>query len=344
MDRKKAVPKKSFIIGAIALLFLIIGYETALFIHRAAVERIVSLKERPDTVYVYIRGGEEICSHSLGMTEREAGMTEGEEIRSHSLGMTEGEEIRSHSLGMTEREAGMTEREAGMTERRRAERSGVAEKVLEQYSPRRVESFRFNPNTVSVEDLQRLGFSEKQAASIDNYRQKGGVFRRKEDFAKSYVVADSVYQRLAPYISIPKLDINKADSAAFTTLPGIGKYFAVKMVEYRTRLGGYTYPEQLMEIYRFDREKYDGLKDLITCSAPKPYPIWTLPEDELAKHPYIGRAAARAIVLYRNNTPPEQRSAEGIIKAGIIPEEYAGRFLRCFNTTCQPDTDPSPQE
>ena len=323
MDRKKAVPKKSFIIGAIALLFLIIGYETALFIHRAAVERIVSLKERPDTVYVYIR--EKDFSTTLEMTK------EGLEMTKEGLEMTKGEEIHSAS-GL------------GMTERRRAERSEVAEKVLSQYSPRKVESFRFNPNTVSVEDLQRLGFSEKQAASIDNYRQKGGVFRRKEDFAKSYVVADSVYQRLAPYISIPKLDINKADSAAFTTLPGIGKYFAVKMVEYRTRLGGYTYPEQLMEIYRFDREKYDGLKDLITCSAPKPYPIWTLPEDELAKHPYIGRAAARAIVLYRNNTPPEQRSAEGIIKAGIIPEEYAGRFLRCFNTTCQPDTDPSPQE
>ena len=310
MDHKKAVPKKSFIIGAIALLFLITGYETALFVHRAAVERIVSLKEKPDTVYVIVREGD--SSTLLGMTERGF----------------------SASLEMTRRD----------TVKRRAERSKVAEKVLAQYSPRRVESFRFNPNTVSVEDLQRLGFSEKQAASIDNYRQKGGVFHRKEDFAKSYVVADSVYQRLAPYISIPKVDINKADSAAFTTLPGIGKYFAGKMVEYRTRLGGYTYPEQLMEIYRFDREKYDGLKDLITCSTPKPYPLWTLSEQDLAKHPYIGWAAARAIVLYRNNTPPEQRSAEGIIKAGIIPEEYAGRFLRCFNKTCQPDTAPSPQE
>ena len=305
MDRKKAVPKKSFIIGAIALLFLIIGYETALFIHRAAVERIVSLRERPDTVYVYIQGEEEIRSAS-------------------GLGMTKG--------GL------------GMTERKRAERSEVAEGVISKYSPRRVESFRFNPNTVSVEDLQRLGFSEKQAASIDKYRQKGGVFHRKEDFAKSYVVADSVYQRLAPYISIPKLDINKADSAAFTTLPGIGKYFAGKMVEYRTRLGGYTFPEQLMDIYHFDREKYDGLKDLITCSSPKPYPLWTLPEDELAKHPYIGRYAARAIVLYRNNTPPEQCSAEGIVKAGIIPEEYAGRFIKCFNKSARPDSTLSPRQ
>ena len=33
--------------------------------------------------------------------------------------------------------------------------------------------FRFDPNTISIEDLQRLGFSVKQARAIDNYRQAG---------------------------------------------------------------------------------------------------------------------------------------------------------------------------
>ena len=44
MVRQKK-PKTSFVIGAVALLFLIIGYETALFVHKAAVERIVSLQQ-----------------------------------------------------------------------------------------------------------------------------------------------------------------------------------------------------------------------------------------------------------------------------------------------------------
>ena len=314
MDHRKK-PKTSFIIGAVALLFLIIGYETALFVHKAAVERIVSLREKPDTVYVVVgEGGDSFAS--LGMTEGKGpGMTEGK-----GLGMTRRDTVRVRAEG----------------------RSGVAQQVLDKYAPKASEPFWFNPNTVSVEDLQRLGFSRKQAESIDNYRKKGGVFRRREDFAKSYVVSDSVYERLAPYISIPKLDINKADSAAFTTLPGIGKYFAAKMVEYRTRLGGYSFPEQLMDIYRFDREKYDGLSDLITCSKPTPFPIWTAPEAELAAHPYIGRDAARAIILYRDNTPPGERTVEGIIKAGIIAEENAGKFRRCvFATDC---SSLSPQE
>lgn len=200
-------------------------------------------------------------------------------------------------------------------------------RVRESYKPRKVESFRFNPNTASLEELVRLGFSEKQAQAILNYREKGGRFRRPEDFAKSYVVADSVFERLKPYIDIPKLDINRADSAAFTTLPGIGPYYAAKIVQYRARLGGFSHKEQLMEIYRFDQEKYDGLSDLVSCSKPEPYPLWTLPEAELKLHPYIGNSA-HGIVIYREHNPLEALTVEGLLDAGVISAEQAGKLSR----------------
>ena len=41
--------------GAVALVFLIIGFQTALFIHKAAVSSIVDKRDRPDTVYVVDR-------------------------------------------------------------------------------------------------------------------------------------------------------------------------------------------------------------------------------------------------------------------------------------------------
>ena len=44
----------SFVTGAIALVFLIIGYEVAVFIHKAAVTRIEANRDHPDTVYVYV--------------------------------------------------------------------------------------------------------------------------------------------------------------------------------------------------------------------------------------------------------------------------------------------------
>lgn len=63
--------------------------------------------------------------------------------------------------------------------------------------------FPFNPNTVSLDSLTLLGFSVKQAQTILRYREKGGRFRRKEDFAKIYTVSPEMYERLAPFITIP---------------------------------------------------------------------------------------------------------------------------------------------
>ena len=62
--------------------------------------------------------------------------------------------------------------------------------------------FKFNPNNISLDSLCMLGFSEKQALTIIHYREKGGVFRRKEDFKKMYVVDEAKYKELFPYIAI----------------------------------------------------------------------------------------------------------------------------------------------
>ena len=196
-----------------------------------------------------------------------------------------------------------------------------------------IRPFRFDPNTISVEDLCRLGFTPKQAQSIDNYRQKGGRFRRKTDFAKSFVVSDSIYRRLEPYIDIPLTDLNLADSAAFDALPGIGGWYASKIIEHRNALGGYSYKEQLMDIQRFDEEKFKALEDLITVSSEHqtPYPLWSLPADSLCLHPYIGNIeTARAIVLYRNNSPKDRCTIEELRLAGILTPDNADKLSKCL--------------
>ena len=175
-----------------------------------------------------------------------------------------------------------------------------------------------------------MGFTIKQAESIDNYRKKGGVFRRKEDFAKSYVVSESAYSRLEAYIDIPLVDLNVADSAAFDALPGIGGWFAAKMIEYRDKLGGYTCIEQLMEIYRFDQDKFDALSDLVCVRNPVYYPLWSLPADSLRQHPHIRNyETAKSIVLFRDNNAPDEWTVQNLCKAGILSEDDAMRLSRC---------------
>ena len=215
-------------------------------------------------------------------------------------------------------------------ERKDAQHDARTENI--RRNTRRVESFRFNPNTVSVEDLCRLGFSQKQAQSIDNYRKKGGRFKKKSDFAKSYVVSDSIFRRLESYIDIPLLDLNLADSAALDALPGIGGWFARAIISHRQKLGGFSYKEQLMDIKNLDMERYSALEELVTVSPQhvRAYPLWTLPEDSLRKHPYIrSREAAHAIVLFRTNSPPERLTVENMKKAGILRAEDADRLSRC---------------
>ena len=241
------------------------------------------------------------------------------------------------NAGHSRSEPAMTERQApagepaaaGEPARASSRTSAVREEVREKYARRSYESFPFDPNTATLEDLQRLGFSLKQAQSILNYRQAGGRFHRPSDFAKSFVVADSVYRRLEPFIRIPSLDINAADSTAFDQLPGIGPYYAAKMVEYREELQGYSFPEQLLDIWNFGQERLDGLIDLIEVGDSAPYPLWTLSEEELQEHPYLDRHSAHAIILFRENSPKEQWTVENLLKAGILDAEKGPKLARC---------------
>ena len=289
MDRKqekKSALSQSFVTGVIAAVFLIVGYQTAMFIHRAAVMKIAANRDEPDTVYVYMQ------------PETSAGIS--------------------------------GQAKPVNTVRKNAAHSPRAEAVRQNTPYPKAESFTFNPNTVSVEDLCRLGFTLKQAQSIDNYRQKGGVFHRKSDFADSFVVSDSIYRRLEEYIDIPLVDLNTADSAAFDALPGIGGWFARKMIEHRDALGGYSTKEQLMDIYRFDQQKYDALKDLVTIAQPYEYPLWELPADSLCKHPYIrSYETARSIVLFRSSNPSESCTIQNLQSAGIISPSVASNLSKC---------------
>lgn len=328
-DDKNKPSAAVFKVGAIALAFLIVGYQAALFMARAGKLRLEANRDRPDTVYVCYG---DVSEQYTQVPDDDAAVgvaSSGDIFSSSRPRKRAGPAAGGRGRGPAQQDGWRGKLPDGATTtRRNASHSEYVEAYRRE--TRRVESFRFNPNTVSVEDLIRLGFSEKQAAAIDRYRASGGRFRRKADFAKSFVVADSVYRRLERFIDIPKVDLNRADSAALDDLPGIGAWYAKRILAYRAELGGYSFPEQLLDIYRFDREKYDALADLVYCSPPTPYALWTLPADSLLRHPYIrSRQAARSIALFREHTPREGWTVAALGEAGILPPEDAARLERC---------------
>lgn len=251
----------------VALVFLILGFQLAIF--------VVKVIERP---------GE--ARSDPGMPE----LSEPDPLVSRDEKAETPPEAGSHERtklgGYARPDRNATRKPAGGTSHRPA---------------RLYESFPFNPNTVTLDELQRLGLSQRQAESIDNYRSKGGRFRSKGDFQKMYVVSDTLFARLEPYIEIPKLELNTADSAALVSLRGIGPWYARKILDYRNRLGGYYDKTQLLEIDGLDAARYEGFADDITVDPGRIHRIdlWHASDSALARHPYLGPRGARSVLRYR---------------------------------------------
>ena len=117
------------------------------------------------------------------------------------------------------------------------------------------------------------------------------------------VIADSIvrYPRY-PVKHRPEspVDLNAADSAQLIMLPGIGNYYASRILSYRRQLGGYVSVEQLSEI--------EGLPDSVRqwFSVGDSIPIQRMMVNGLSlsllrRHPYMNFYQARAIVELRRD-------------------------------------------
>jgi DNA uptake protein ComE-like DNA-binding protein len=188
--------------------------------------------------------------------------------------------------------------------------------------------FKFDPNLASKEDLLSLGFKENVANTLINFRSKGGKFYQKEDLKKVYGLNANFYAKIEDYIQIksksyPKekskssnsttytpssptvakkvaVNINTSDSAALTSVKGIGPAFSSRIIKYRNLLGGFTAKEQLLEVYGITPEVYDAVKDqLILSGSLKFINVNNTTWVELKNHPYISSELANILLNYK---------------------------------------------
>ena len=228
-----------------------------------------------------------------------------------------------------------------------------------------VELYRFNPNTLSVEEWQRLGVPQGVARRIINYRSKAGDYRYRSDLKKIYGLTDSLYQRLYPYMDLPAekpareerppreqgqtyarrepeerrlfprrrfeitpFDINTADTLQLKQIRGIGSKLSARIVAFRNRLGGYHRIEQLGEVYGLPAEMVDSLRKYSFVAAgylPNQVALNSATADELRGHPYISPPVARAIVAFREQHGPYQQ-VEDILKIKLVDENLFRRL------------------
>lgn len=67
-----------------------------------------------------------------------------------------------------------------------------------------ISPFKFNPNTISENELHLLGLPERVTKTILMFRSKGGTFRKVEDLSKLYGMTDAAFEKLKPYIQLDK--------------------------------------------------------------------------------------------------------------------------------------------
>ena len=216
-----------------------------------------------------------------------------------------------------------------------------------------IDYFPFNPNQLTHQDGIRLGLTGRQIRMIQNYVSKGGSFRKKEDFQKIYAISVEDYERLAPYITIPKIEssksssypmqntvpgdrmkkeeqtvqlyieLNSTDSIALQSLRGIGPIFASRIVRFRDNIGGFYDVSQLLSVYGMDEERFKGIVNhvFVDTLLVKKININTVDYEQLRKHSLISAKQANAIVYYRKQHG-NFKTIDDLLKIALIDENF----------------------
>jgi competence protein ComEA len=190
--------------------------------------------------------------------------------------------------------------------------------------------FSFNPNIATRDELEALGFSDKNIETIKRYLGKGGKFKKPEDLNKIYGIRPDLVEKLMPFFVVNKpgensqsiivsdsavirkkynnqpVELNSADTNMLIALYRIGPGMARRMVDYRDKLGGFLSLNQLLEIYGFDEDILYDLKGkmYVDASKAKIFELNTVTIDELKTHPYFKYKLSNAIVNYRAQHGP----------------------------------------
>ncbi len=215
--------------------------------------------------------------------------------------------------------------------------------------------FSFNPNSVSKEELLKLGFTDKQTATLIKYRNAGGKFYSNDDLKKVYGITDELYKTVKPFILIPEekqksdfnkhkdtiynankreqktynnynepiqnisVELNSADSIELIKIPGIGPSFAKRIIAFRLFVGGFYEKEQLLEVFGFTPEMINKIEPYITIDTLliKKIDLNQADFKTLNKHPYIEYAQTKNLMKYKE-LMGKFNSADDIIKNHLM--------------------------
>ena len=191
----------------------------------------------------------------------------------------------------------------------------------------------FDPNELDAEGWKALGFSEKQAAVIINYKIRNlkGKFSTLEDIQKCFVISPEKFEELKPFIVLKTESTNSTTTVASKISPkesatnfsktdineltyqqllefGFDGKAAGSFIGFRKKLGGFVDKNQVFEVFDIDRSLAEKLVSTspLNPSLVEKHTLTDAPESWLKTHPYF-RYSADKIIYYRISNPDEKK-------------------------------------
>lgn len=212
--------------------------------------------------------------------------------------------------------------------------SGFQAKFVSNTISKAVISYqKFDPNTTDLNGWKELGFSEKQAQVIINYRDKNlkGSFKSLDEIAKCFVISAEKFEEMKPYMVLNPENIKgntakKYDNVTtesktdFSTIDlneitfkqmiefGFDEKSAAMMLSFRKKLGGFVNKQQVIDTYEIDKDLAVKLTNVAKLNGykVKKYTLVDAPEEWLKNHPYF-KYTADKIIYYRITNPDEKK-------------------------------------
>lgn len=213
-------------------------------------------------------------------------------------------------------------------------------KIIE-LEKRKPKLYSFNPNYITDFKGYQLGMSVEEIDRLYAYRKQHKFINSVQDFKKVTNVSDSLLRRIAPYFKFPtwkvkdtqkpdkesviglvkKLssnsvsthNINLATANDFGSIYGIGEKLSERIIKYRSKLQGFSFPSQLYEVWGLDKtiaNKVLAVFKITDTPKIKKININTASFKEVLKNPYINYELCKKIFDYKDEVAELQSLSE----------------------------------
>lgn len=218
----------------------------------------------------------------------------------------------------------------------------------EKYIPK---IYPFNPNFITDFKGQQLGMSINEIDKLLAFRAQGKFINSTKQFQEITGINDSLLAVISPNFKFPdwiksgkntekqysnskidnsivKKDINAASEEDLRIVNGIGEKLAKRIIDYRTKLQGFSFNDQIFEVWALDKEVADKVLQYFEVTKPptiQKINVNTATFKEVLAIVYLDYELTKKIFNYKNQVA-EIQSIEELKKIDGFPLEKFNRI------------------